>query len=112
MPDRDNRPDSPLEDTLAGWRLKKLEDDSIKHGKDIEKTKDRVTKVEGKAVELGIYIEQILHTVEDISTDFKKLDDVSSQRHETQQEKWIGFFQKITYLVIGALITYLFSQLR
>lgn len=101
-----------LNRTLYEWRLEQVEEKTNKLGDQVDKLGDRTSHLEKQTSELKIYITNILETVQTISGDFKKLDELSDKRHDTQQEKWTGFFQKITYLVIGAIITYLFSQFR
>lgn len=110
MDNKNNK--SPLDSTLFEWRLSEVEKKATNLSKDVSKLSERTGKIEVETRELKVYITNILGTVETISGDFKKLDELSDKRHDTQQEKWTGFFQKITYLVIGAIITYLFSQFR
>lgn len=96
---------------LALWRLEQLEKKTETNKENIDDLKEKVGKLEGRTNELKVYITHLLTTMEGISGDLKDLGKTSDERHDTQQEKWTQLFQKFTYLVLGALIAYLFSQL-
>lgn len=110
--DKKDKQNTPLDNTLFEWRLDEVEKRTKALGDNVDRISERTGKLERRTDELKVYVTNILNTVQEISGDFKKLDELSTKRHVTQQEKWTGFFQKITYLVIGAIVTYLFSQFR
>lgn len=110
--DKKDNGTSPLGDTLIEWRLREAESKLRDQEKRLDKLIERTNTLERRADEYRVYITNVMSTVEGITGDFKRMDETSTSRHITQQEKWTGFFQKITYLVIGAIITYLFSQFR
>lgn len=108
--DKKNKNTTPYGGTLEEWRLTEVERRVRDLDSRVGKLAERTHTLERRADEASLYLTNIMQTVETITGDFKKMDETTTSRHISQQEKWTGFFQKITYLVIGAIITYLFSQ--
>lgn len=103
---------------VLATKVKHLEDKVKEHDRDIDKMKDDIGDLKTNHGEQKAYVTQIFKMLDDIKTQLTILRDRDDKLRESNentksssQEKWTAFFEKIAYLAIGAIVTYLLSKI-
>ncbi|WAB25153.1 hypothetical protein M3_0202 [Lysinibacillus phage vB_LfM_LysYB1] len=75
-----------------------------------ERLSETVSNLSQQSIETKVYVSQIFQMLEDIKSQLKSLGDKSDKNTDQDSNRWIDFFKQISFLAIGALVTYLMTK--
>lgn len=81
-----------------------------KHDTQVGRLAEQVSGLSQTVTETKVYVTQIFTMLEDIKTQLRVIQERSDRTNHQDANRWIDFLKQFTFLVVGAIATYLLTK--